>query len=52
MSLTVSDGFKFGCGLILAFVAFYFVVTIFLTAVMLFAMLFNVPLPSLSLPGR
>lgn len=46
MTLSVGDGFKFGCGLILSFVAFYFVLVIFLTGVVLVAMLLNMPLPS------
>ena len=47
MSLSVGDGFKFGCGLILSFVAFYFILVILLTGILLVGMLFNVPLPSL-----
>jgi hypothetical protein len=47
MTLTVGDGFKFGCGLILSFLAFYFVAIIFFTGFLLLAMLFNFPVPSI-----
>ncbi|MCL5264594.1 MAG: hypothetical protein M1343_05290 [Chloroflexi bacterium] len=46
MSLTVGDGFKFGCGLILSMVAFYFLLVIFATGVFLLAMILNIQLPS------
>ncbi|MBI2954105.1 MAG: hypothetical protein HYY30_07310 [Chloroflexi bacterium] len=45
MTLSVGDGFKFGCGLILSLVAFYFVLVIFLTGFLLTAMLLNLPVP-------
>ncbi|MBI4322320.1 MAG: hypothetical protein HY675_27825 [Chloroflexi bacterium] len=44
--LTISDGFRFGCGFILAFVAFYFAAIILVTGSILLAMLLNVPVPA------
>lgn len=43
--LTVNDGFRFGCGFILAWLAFYFAAIIVLAIGVLIAMLFNVNLP-------
>ena len=43
--LTVNDGFRFGCGFILAYLAFYFAVVIVLAVAVLLALLFNIPLP-------
>ncbi len=43
--LTVGDGFRFGCGLLLAVVAFNFILAILAATVLLLAMLLNVPLP-------
>ena len=43
--LTVNDGFRFGCGFILAGLAFYFAVVIVLALGILLALLFNVSLP-------
>lgn len=47
MTLTIGDGFKFGCGLILSFLAFYFAAVIFFTGFLLVAMVFNLPVPSI-----
>jgi hypothetical protein len=44
-NLTVADGFKFGCGLILAGVAFYFILIIVAALAILAVILFNVNLP-------
>ncbi len=43
--LTVADGFRFGCGFLLAFVAFNFVLAMLVATVILLAMLLNLPLP-------
>lgn len=43
--LTVADGFRFGCGLILVFVAFLFLLVIGAAAAVLAALLLGVPLP-------
>ncbi len=43
--LTVADGFRFGCGLLLAVVAFSFILAIVVTTLVLLAMLLRVPLP-------
>lgn len=43
--LTVADGFRFGCGLILVFVAFLFLLVIGAAAAVLTALLLGVPLP-------
>ena len=45
ITLGITDGFKFGCGLILAGVAFYFVLIIVVAVALLLAMLLNLPLP-------
>lgn len=45
ITLSVADGFKFGCGLILAGVAFYFVLIILVAAALLLATILNLPLP-------
>jgi hypothetical protein len=45
ITLSVADGFKFGCGLILAGVAFYFALIMVVAVALLFAMLLNLPLP-------
>ncbi|MBI2939008.1 MAG: hypothetical protein HYY04_01110 [Chloroflexi bacterium] len=49
-ALTVGDGFRFGCGLILAGVAFYFLVVIAIALFALVAVIFDIPLP-INLPG-
>jgi hypothetical protein len=49
-NLTVADGFKFGCGLILAGVAFYFILIIVAALAILVVILFNVNLP-IGIPG-
>ncbi len=43
--LTMADGFRFGCGLILSFVAFSFVLVILVAAGVLLGMLLGMPLP-------
>jgi hypothetical protein len=43
--LTVNDGFRFGCGFILALLAFYFAIVIVLALGVLLALLFNISLP-------
>ena len=43
--LTVADGFRFGCGFLLALAAFSFVLAILAAAVVLVAMLVGLPLP-------
>ena len=43
--LTVGDGFRFGCGLILAMVAFTFLVVIASALSLLLAILLDLPLP-------
>ena len=45
ITLTVGDGFKFGCGLILAGVAFYFALIMVVAAAFLVATILNLPLP-------
>jgi len=45
ITLGVGDGFKFGCGMILAGVAFYFALIIMVAAAMLLAIILNLPLP-------
>ncbi|MCL4458890.1 MAG: hypothetical protein M1136_09630 [Chloroflexi bacterium] len=42
--LTVGDGFKLGCGLILAWLAFFLALFILITATILAAILLNVPI--------
>ena len=46
-NLSVTDGFKFGCGLILAGIAFYFVLIILSALLFLIATIFqiNIPIP-------
>jgi hypothetical protein len=44
-SLTVSDGFKFGCGLILAGVAFYFILVIVSALAFLIFTILGIGLP-------
>lgn len=51
ITLSVADGFKFGCGMILAGVAFYFALIIVVAAALLLAMVLNLPLP-FGLSGR
>lgn len=51
ITLGVSDGFKFGCGMILAGVAFYFALIIVVAVALLVALILNLPLP-FGLPGR
>lgn len=43
--LTVVDGFRFGCGLTLAFAAFGFMLVILAATILLLALLLNFPLP-------
>lgn len=43
--LTVGDGFRFGCGLILAVIAFSFLVVIATALSLLLAILLDLPLP-------
>ena len=43
--LTVNDGFRFGCGFILAALAFYFALVIVVALGVLIALLFNVNIP-------
>ncbi len=43
--LTVADGFRFGCGMILAGVAFAFLGIILVAALLLLAMVAGFPLP-------
>ena len=43
--LTVNDGFRFGCGFILAALAFYFALVIVVALGVLIALLFNIDLP-------
>ncbi len=45
ITLSVGDGFKFGCGMILAGIAFYFVLIIMVAAALLLAEILNLPLP-------
>lgn len=45
-NLSVADGFKFGCGLILAGVAFYFVLIIVSALVFLLVTLLDISLPT------
>jgi hypothetical protein len=49
--LTVNDGFRFGCGFILAAMAFYFALVIVVALGVLIALLFNVTIPLGRLPG-
>ena len=49
-NLTVADGFKFGCGMILAGIAFYFILIIVAALAFLAVALFNVNLP-IGIPG-
>jgi hypothetical protein len=51
ITLSVGDGFKFGCGMILAGIAFYFVLIIMVAAALLLAEILNLPLP-FGLSGR
>lgn len=51
ITLGVADGFKFGCGVILAGIAFYFVLIIVVATAFLLASLLNLPLP-FGLAGR
>lgn len=45
--LTVGDGFRFGCGLMVAFLIFFFAILIVLTALVLLGALLNLRLPFL-----
>ncbi|HLG51924.1 MAG TPA: hypothetical protein VKY56_09890 [Chloroflexota bacterium] len=45
ISLGVADGFRFGCGLILAGIAFYFALIIVVATAFLVALALNLPLP-------
>jgi hypothetical protein len=45
ITLSVGEGFKFGCGVILAGVAFYFALIIVVAAAYLVATILNLPLP-------
>ena len=47
MRISVGDGFKFGCGLILAVLAFSFSLAILGTVALLVATILNLPLPPL-----
>ncbi|HEY3079510.1 MAG TPA: hypothetical protein VGM69_06355 [Chloroflexota bacterium] len=49
--LTVNDGFRFGCGFILAALAFYFALVIVVALGVLIALLFNIDLPVGPRPG-
>lgn len=51
ITLSVADGFKLGCGLILAGVAFYFALIIVVAAAFLVAIILGLPLP-FGLAGR
>ncbi len=51
ITVGVADGFKFGCGMILAGIAFYFALIIMVAAALLVALIFNLPLP-LGVAGR
>ncbi|MGH2459521.1 MAG: hypothetical protein ACRDIY_11730 [Chloroflexota bacterium] len=51
ITVGVADGFKFGCGMILAGIAFYFALIILVAAALLLALVFNLPLP-FGLTGR
>lgn len=51
ITLSVGDGFKFGCGMILAAISFYFVLIIMVAAALLLAEILNLPLP-FGLAGR
>ncbi len=50
MTLSIDDGFKFGCGLILALVAFGLIVVILAAGLFFVAMLLNMPVPVLPAP--
>jgi len=45
ITLGVGDGFKFGCGFILAGIAFYFALIIVVGAAFLVATILNLPIP-------
>jgi|GEM_PF-2244770 len=45
ITLGVSDGFKFGCGLLLAGAAFYFALIMVAATAVLVAMVLGIPLP-------
>jgi hypothetical protein len=45
ITLSVSDGFRFGCGLLLAGIAFYFALLIVVAVALLFASVLGLPLP-------
>lgn len=45
ITLSVGDGFKFGCGMLLAGVAFYFALIIVAATALLFATILGLPLP-------
>lgn len=47
MHMNVGDGFKFGCGMILAGLAFSFSLAILATVALLVSTLLNLPLPTL-----
>jgi hypothetical protein len=45
ITLSVSDGFRFGCGFLLAVVACYFALMMVVAAALLVATVLNLPLP-------
>jgi hypothetical protein len=45
VTLDISDGFRFGCGFILAGVAFYFALVIVVVVAILVATILGIPLP-------
>ena len=45
ISLTVTDGFKFGCGVLLAALAGYFILIILIAVALLVATILGLPLP-------
>jgi hypothetical protein len=45
ITLSVSDGFRFGCGVLLAVVACYFALLMVVAAALLVATVLNLPLP-------
>jgi hypothetical protein len=51
ITLGIADGFKFGCGLLLAAIAFYFVVLLVVAFALVIAAILGLPLP-FGLGGR
>jgi hypothetical protein len=51
ITLGIADGFKFGCGLLLAAIAFYFVVLLIVAFALVVAAILGLPLP-FGLGGR